>query len=125
MSTLRLSHITADFEGVSADLLDDAEGILLALTESVRQAGLTPVANCIHKFDPLGVSGVVILAESHISIHTWPEQGFAAVDILSCGSAPAALAAIEYLQRRLMPRSLRVETLPRGLAGAVTNMMSI
>ncbi len=119
MSTLSLSHITADFEGVAPELLDDGDGMLLMLTESVREAGLTPVASCMHKFSPTGVSGVVILAESHISIHTWPEQGFAAVDLLSCGSRPAALDAIEYLRQRLMPSSVRVETLPRGADSAV------
>jgi S-adenosylmethionine decarboxylase proenzyme len=116
---LSLSHITADFEGVAPELLDDGDGMLLMLTESVREAGLTPVASCMHKFSPMGVSGVVILAESHISIHTWPEQGFAAVDLLSCGSRSAALDAIEYLRQRLMPSSVRVETLPRGADSAV------
>ena len=119
MSTLSLSHITADFEGVAPELLDDGDGMLLMLTESVREAGLTPVASCMHKFSPTGVSGVVILAESHISIHTWPEQGFAAVDLLSCGSRSAALDAIEYLRQRLTPSSVRVETLPRGADSAV------
>lgn len=119
MSTLNLSHITADFEGVAPDLLDDADGMMLMLTESVRQAGLTPVASCMHKFSPSGLSGVVILAESHISVHTWPEQGFAAVDLLSCGSMSAALDAIEYLRQRLMPSEVRIETLPRGAGSAL------
>lgn len=116
MSTLNLSHVTADFEGVAPEMLDDADGMILMLTESVRQAGLTPVATCMHKFSPSGLSGVVILAESHISVHTWPEQGFAAIDLLSCGSRSAALEAIEYLRQRLMPSEVRIETLPRGAA---------
>jgi S-adenosylmethionine decarboxylase proenzyme len=111
---MKLTHIAADFAGVDRALLDDPQRLLEVMTDSVGQAGLTPVATCAHKFTPLGVSAVVILAESHISIHTWPEEGFAAVDLLSCGSESAAREAIELLRVRLGATQTDLEAIRRG-----------
>jgi S-adenosylmethionine decarboxylase proenzyme len=56
------------------------------LLEAVRRGGGTIVTDVFHTFSPHGVSGVIVIAESHVAIHTWPEHGYAAVDIFSCGS---------------------------------------
>lgn len=87
------THLLADFEGVAASLLADAA----AIEDVLRQAALAAGARILHGHFHLfgaggGVTGVLLLAESHISIHTWPEDGFAALDIFMCGAARPALA---------------------------------
>ena len=81
-------HLLADFHGVAAGRLGDAVAIEALLRAAADAAGATPVAGHFHPFGPgLGVTGVLLLKESHISIHTWPEHGFAAVDVFMCGAA--------------------------------------
>ena len=78
------SHLIIDLW--DADRLDDIGAIELALRGAVRAAGATLLHLHLHRFSPSGgVSGVAVLAESHISIHTWPERGYAAVDVFTCG----------------------------------------
>jgi S-adenosylmethionine decarboxylase len=80
-------HLLADFHGVAAGRLGDAAAIEALLRAAADAAGATPVAGHFHPFGPgLGVTGVLLLQESHISIHTWPEHGFAAVDVFMCGA---------------------------------------
>lgn len=114
MSTANLAHIIADFEGVSRTLLDDAEQLVRILSDSARCAELSPLASCVHKFLPAGVSAVLIIAESHISIHTWPEEGFAAVDIFSCGAKDKAFKALGFIRQHLAPSEVQVEVVTRG-----------
>jgi S-adenosylmethionine decarboxylase len=80
------SHLIIDLW--DADYLDDAGVIELALRRAIKAAGATLLHLHLHAFAPSGgVSGVAVLAESHISIHTWPERGYAAIDVFMCGSA--------------------------------------
>jgi S-adenosylmethionine decarboxylase len=78
-------QILADFHGCDAAALDDVEGVRAAMVEAARRAGATIVSECFHRFSPHGVSGVVVIAESHLAVHTWPEHGYAAVDFFTCG----------------------------------------
>lgn len=78
-------HLLVEFSGCDADRLTDLEGITASMLEAARISGATIVTHSFHHFSPHGVSGVVIIAESHLAIHTWPERGFAAVDFFSCG----------------------------------------
>lgn len=90
-------HLLIDLYGVDAALLGDASAIEQALHTAARAAGATAISATFHRFGAgLGVTGVLLLRESHISIHTWPELGFAAVDMFVCGAADtaAALAAL-------------------------------
>jgi len=78
-------HSLFDFYGCDAARLATTEELRAALLAAVRNAGGTIVTNTFHTFSPQGVSGVVVIAESHVTIHTWPEHRYAAVDVFSCG----------------------------------------
>ncbi|MBV8634118.1 MAG: adenosylmethionine decarboxylase, partial [Burkholderiaceae bacterium] len=101
-------HVLADLQGVDVALLVDAAAIETLLTRAALAAGATPIFAKFHHFGAgQGVTGVLLLAESHISIHTWPEHGFAAVDAFMCGSAQPELA-VDIVCQALRPE--RYET---------------
>ncbi len=77
-------QLLADLHACDAAVLDDVEAVRAAMLEAARRAGATIVSECFHRFSPHGVSGVVVIAESHLAVHTWPEHGFAAVDLFTC-----------------------------------------
>src|SRR5471030_2511377 len=79
-------HTLLELRGCDPALLNDPEAVREILLEAVRRGGGTIVTQIFHTFSPHGVSGVVVIAESHVAIHTWPEHGYAAVDIFSCGA---------------------------------------
>ena len=78
--------------------IDNAVFIEDALLKSVACAELTPLHQYFHNFDPPGVTGIIALAESHISIHTWPEPAYAVVDFMTCGDREKGLEACRYLE---------------------------
>ena len=78
-------HLILELEGCPEATLDDREAISQVMVDSVKRSGATMIRSFFHKFAPQGVSGMVIISESHFSIHTWPEYGYAAVDIFTCG----------------------------------------
>jgi len=79
-------HLLVEFTGCEPTALADLDGVTAAMLEAARASGATIVTHSFHHFSPHGVSGAVIIAESHLAIHTWPEHGFAAVDFFSCGA---------------------------------------
>src|ERR1700760_2441094 len=110
------SHILADLHGVAASILRDAQQLELLLRQAARHAGAQVLSAHFHSFGAEeGVTGIVLLAESHISVHTWPESEFAALDVFMCGSAAPQLA-LDYLLRALRPSRQRIERAERGLA---------
>ena len=109
-------HLLADFHGVLPARLRDARALELLLRRAATVAGAQVLSSHFHSFgEEDGVTGVAILAESHISIHTWPESGFAAIDIFMCGSARPA-TALEQLRLVLEPADESVHVMRRGLA---------
>ncbi len=108
------THLLADLSGVAPALLTGCAGIEALLRTAAQAAGAHILHSHFHAFGPgLGVTGVVLLAESHISIHTWPEQAFAAVDIFMCGAA-APQRALAVLRNALAPAHCRVRTVQRS-----------
>nr|WP_029010775.1 adenosylmethionine decarboxylase [Azospirillum halopraeferens] len=106
------THLIVDLW--DAERLDDIEHVRRTLVEAVEVAGATLLHIHLHHFTPNGgVSGVAVLAESHISIHTWPERGYAALDIFMCGDARPH-AAIPVLERAFSPGGVRCDELLRG-----------
>jgi S-adenosylmethionine decarboxylase len=108
------SHLIIDLEG--AEGLSDIDLIDKAMRECVTEAGATLLHIHLHPFTPegvSGVSGVAVLAESHISIHTWPERNFAALDVFMCGDAQPE-KCIEVLKRHFRPSNVNVTELLRG-----------
>ena len=107
------SHLLLDMWGASH--LDDPARLSLALRAAVRAAEATLLHLHLHHFSPVGgVSGVAVLAESHISVHTWPEHGFAAFDIFMCEPALAATA----LREALRPERVELTEQRRGILPA-------
>jgi S-adenosylmethionine decarboxylase len=107
-------HVLADFRGVPAARLTDAEALERQLTDAARAAGAQVLSAHFHHFGAgAGVTGVVMLSESHISIHSWPEHQFAALDIFMCGAARPELA-LDFLRAALSPESVQVTTVARG-----------
>ena len=78
-------HVLVEFHGCSAEILNDVPRIEQGMIEAATQAGATIISSVFHHFSPFGVSGVVVIQESHLAIHTWPEYGYAAVDLFTCG----------------------------------------
>lgn len=112
-------HLLADFYGIDAGLLVSCDAIDALLRAGAGAAGATILHSHFHSFGPAqGVTGVLLLAESHISIHTWPEFGFAAADIFMCGDAAPQLA-LDVIERALRPGSRIVQNIARGAAGSL------
>jgi S-adenosylmethionine decarboxylase len=105
-------HLIVDVWGGEA--LDDLDHIDAALREAAARAGATLLHLHLHHFgEGGGVSGVAVLAESHISIHTWPERDYAAFDIFMCGATEPE-AAVQVIRERFAPRRVEVSELLRG-----------
>ncbi len=109
------THLIVDLWG--AEHLDDLAHVEATLRNAVTAAKATLLHIHLHHFTPnQGISGVAVLAESHISIHTWPENGYAALDVFMCGGAEPQ-ATIEVLRAAFKPDRLAVEEILRGRAG--------
>jgi S-adenosylmethionine decarboxylase proenzyme len=107
------THLLVEYAGCNEEILDDAPALEALLREAALAAGARVVAATMHRFVPRGASGVVVLEESHVSIHTWPEHGRAAVDFYTCGHCdPEAAHAV--LRRGLEARSAEVMSIARG-----------
>jgi len=107
-------HLIVDLHG--AKRLDDIEHIESTLRRCVEAARATLLHIHLHHFQPSGVSGVAVLAESHISIHTWPEAGYAALDVFMCGSAEPD-KCIPVLREAFAAKRVGVNELLRGHDG--------
>ena len=107
-------HILAEFYGCAPDGLNHAESIERHMNEAAEVSGATIVQSVFHMFSPHGVSGVVVVAESHLAIHTWPEYGYAAVDYFSCGPVDSK-AAIRYLQEKFGAEKVTIREVERGV----------
>jgi S-adenosylmethionine decarboxylase len=79
------THLLLELRNCDENLLDNIKHIESAMVGAALEAGATIVGQSFHKFDPRGVTGIVAIAESHLSIHTWPEYAYAAADIFTCG----------------------------------------
>jgi S-adenosylmethionine decarboxylase proenzyme len=82
---------------------------------AASQSGVTVLGESFHRFSPQGVSGVLIIAESHFTIHTWPEHGYAAADIFTCGTTVQPEKAAEIIIERFNPRSHSIVQMFRGM----------
>jgi S-adenosylmethionine decarboxylase len=105
-------HLLIDL--LQAERLDDLDHVEQALRRCVEASNATLLHIHLHRFTPNGgISGVAVLAESHISIHSWPEYGYAALDVFMCGDANPE-ASIDVLKEAFSPRKVVVKTLLRG-----------
>lgn len=106
-------HILAEFYECDPGMLNDPKAIERAMNKAAKVSGATIVQSMFHMFSPHGVSGVVIVAESHLAVHTWPEFGFAAVDYFTCGEVNA-WASIRYLEEKFGAERVTTRKVGRG-----------
>ncbi len=107
-------HILAEFFECDADILNDRERIVMYMKRAALESGATIVTAAFHEFNPHGVSGVVVIAESHLAIHTWPEYRYAAVDVFTCGDTVDPWVAARALQEYLKAKSVSTVEIARG-----------
>ena len=108
------THVLVELRDCDANALDDLQNVESTLIDTAKRIGATIVGHAFHQFSPQGVTGVVIIAESHICIHTWPEHGYAAVDIFTCGDTSRLEEAAQSIADAFGSRNRSVVTLRRG-----------
>lgn len=107
-------HCLLDLWGVGPDRLDDSESLQALLVSATQDSGARVVDSRFSRFEPHGISGVVIIAESHVTLHTWPELGFAAIDVFTCGDPKIGEAICRRIIDALAPSGHTMHTIARG-----------
>jgi len=108
-------HLLLELKDCDTGLLNDMDYLREALSDVARLIGATVIKDSFYQFSPQGISGVVIIAESHISIHTWPEYSYAAVDVFTCGDVIEPAKAVKPLTEKLKAGSTSYIELKRGV----------
>lgn len=104
----------AEFYDCNPNILNNCERIEEQMTQAALACGATVIQKNFHMFNPFGVSGVIIIAESHLAIHTWPEYGYAAVDLFTCGESCDPQVAYDYLREAFHAQTAFYSELKRG-----------
>jgi S-adenosylmethionine decarboxylase len=104
-----------ELNGCNTKLLNDIKRVEEILVSGAKIAKATIVGTHFHQFSPFGISGVVVIAESHLAVHTWPEHGYAAVDIFTCGEALCPEIAAQYFVEQFQSRQPSLIELKRGM----------
>lgn len=107
-------HIIAELYGVSEELISKVDKVKEIVESVVEEAELTKISSHYKQFEPYGVTGVVLIAESHISLHTWPEYKMVNLDIFTCGDTRKTDKAFELFLEKFKPESYRHYVLDRG-----------
>ena len=107
-------HVLMEFHDCEALLLDDSMYLEELMKAAAIASEATIVKSVFHQFSPQGVTGVVVIAESHLAIHTWPEHGYAAVDFFTCNSEIPYTNAFELIGEKLKSKRNSFETITRG-----------
>lgn len=107
-------HLILEMWECKREVLTDTERIMQLLCDSAKDAGATVIKQFYHEFDPPGITGVAILAESHIAIHTWPVEGYVAIDIFTCGTVVNPQLATKRLLEGFEPKDSTTLELKRG-----------
>lgn len=107
-------HLILELRDCNAELLNDYNFVRTTLIDAAHAVGATIVGESFHRFQPIGVTGVLAIAESHLSIHTWPEYRYAAVDIFTCGSSFSPRAAANILIQCFQSKDYDMTEIERG-----------
>lgn len=107
-------HYLVEYLRCDRERLERAGPVESDLLDAVRASGATYITHKVRQFEPAGVSAMVFIAESHFSLHTWPEHGYAGLDIFTCGEMSAE-AAIELLGRKFKASEVRTQVIERGI----------
>jgi spermidine synthase len=113
-------HVLAEFAGVDPAVADDAVRLRTILASAVTRAGATVYEMIVKRFEPHGVTVLALLAESHASIHTYPELAAVFIDVFTCGESADAKRAVELLREELAPADADIRTVLRGASKEIT-----
>jgi S-adenosylmethionine decarboxylase len=108
-------HLLLELFDCDAEAINSLDTVKASMVEAAKRAQATIVDVVFHEFNPFGISGVVVIAESHLAIHTWPEYRYAAVDVFSCGDVLQPQVAADYLVEQLGATRASVVELQRGI----------
>lgn len=109
------SHILLELFGCDARALNDKKALEKIFVHTAKESNAVVLKTAFHKFNPHGISGVVIIAESHFAVHTWPEHRYAAVDIFSCGEKMDYEKAVNLIKKAFSPTYMTTLELKRGV----------
>ncbi|UOB20164.1 adenosylmethionine decarboxylase [Macrococcus armenti] len=112
-------HVLIEYYNCDKEILKDHDKVEAIMNEAARVSGATIVESCFHTFNPYGVSGAVIISESHLTIHTWPEYGYASVDVFTCGDTVDPWRAEDFLQKALKAELSDSYEIGRGMADKI------
>src|SRR5690349_7592604 len=98
-------HVIVEYYDCSPEILSDVVVIEQSMVEAAKTAGATVINSTFHHFSPFGVSGVVVIQESHLAIHTWPEYGYASVDIFTCGDTVNPWVSYNFLKEAFQAKN--------------------
>jgi S-adenosylmethionine decarboxylase len=110
------NHILAEISSCNSDTLSNLNKVREIMTQAAIYANAEIRESVFHKFYPHGVSGVVVIAESHLAIHTWPELGYAAIDIYTCGDHTKPWVACEFIANAFESNCIKTTEVERGIA---------
>lgn len=108
-------HVIAEIYGCDFDVLNDLKKVEEIMVNAALEAGAEVREYTFHKFSPQGISGVVVISESHLAIHTWPELGYAAVDVFTCGEKVNPWDATNYLKKMFGAEHMEAQEVKRGV----------
>ncbi|OHB87548.1 MAG: S-adenosylmethionine decarboxylase proenzyme [Planctomycetes bacterium RIFCSPHIGHO2_02_FULL_40_12] len=117
-------HLLVEMWDCNREILNDAEKITQLMCDAANDAGATVVKSICHEFNPPGITAVAILSESHISVHTWPVEGYVAVDIFTCGTLADPQLAIKVLLEGFEPKEHTSVEIKRGSPHIKETMLS-
>lgn len=109
------THLLVELRDCNPEILKDLNRVKEALVSAAKKAKATIVDVSFHEFNPFGISGMVVIAESHLSVHTWPEYAYAAVDIFTCGDIIKPEIAAEFLVSQFESRNPSIVEMKRGI----------
>lgn len=108
-------HIIAELHDCDVAKISFLPTVKSAMAKAVKCGSLTRLGENFHQFEPHGVTGIILLSESHLSVHTWPEKAYAAVDLFTCGSTANIEAAFDCLVREFDSKNVSKKAFHRGL----------
>ena len=109
------THLLIELRDCNPEILKSLEKVRKILVSAAKEAKATIINNSFHEFNPFGISGVVVIAESHLTVHTWPEYGYAAVDIFTCGDIIKPERAVSYLVKKFDCKNPSIVEMKRGI----------
>lgn len=120
MATALGRHILVEFFNCSPQIMNDVSAIETSMVDAASKAGATVINSTFHHFSPYGVSGVVVIQESHLAIHTWPEYGYAAVDLFTCGDTVDPWVSFDFLKNAFLAVNYSALEMHRGSVSQLT-----